>query len=125
MAPEQIEGGPVDPRTDIYALGITAYEMVTGRRPFPEDSVKELLDLHLTRDIMDPGHANPHIPPELRRFILKCARCDPDQRYQDIDQALAVFRPLVHDFRLPADSLMTEKSRMSSLFLTYTDENQQ
>ncbi len=95
MAPEQIDGRPVDQRTDIYALGITAFEMVTGRRPFAEDNTKVLLDLHLTQDVMDPGNIIPDIPDELRRFILKSARCDPDQRYQDMDQAMAVLRPLV------------------------------
>ena len=124
MAPEQIDGGPVDQRTDIYALGITAYEMVTGRRPFPEDNTKALLDLHLTQDVMDPGHIVPDIPDELRRFILKSARCDPDQRYQDMDQAMADLRPLVQDNRLPRDSLTIEKNKSFSLFLTYTDENQ-
>jgi serine/threonine protein kinase len=94
MAPEQIDGGPVDQRTDIYALGITAYEMVTGRRPFPEDNAKALLDMHLTRDVTDPGHIIQDIPDELRGFILKSASCDPDQRYQDMDQAMAVLRPL-------------------------------
>jgi serine/threonine protein kinase len=69
--------------------------MVTGRRPFAEDNTKVLLDLHLTQDVMDPGHIIPDIPDELRRFILKSARCDPDQRYQDMDQAMAVLRPLV------------------------------
>jgi CRP-like cAMP-binding protein/tRNA A-37 threonylcarbamoyl transferase component Bud32 len=98
MAPEQIDGGPVDQRTDIYALGITAFEMVTGRRPFPEDNAKALLDLHLTQDIMDPGDIIPDIPDELRGFILKSARCDPDQRYPDMDQAMAVLRPLVPRF---------------------------
>ncbi len=96
MAPEQIDGRPVDQRTDIYALGITAFEMVTGRRPFPEENAKALLDMHLTQDVMDQGHIIPDIPDELRRFILKCARCDPDQRYQDMDQAMAVLRPLVY-----------------------------
>jgi serine/threonine protein kinase len=75
-------------------MGITAYEMVTGRRPFPEDNAKALLDMHLTRDVTDPGHIIPDIPDELRGFILKSARCDPDRRYQDMDQAMAVLRPL-------------------------------
>ena len=125
MAPEQIRGGPVDQRTDIYALGITAFEMVTGRRPFPEDDAKALLDLHQTQDVMDPGHIIPDIPVELRRFIVKSARCDPDQRYRDMDQAMAVLMPLVEDFRFPKASLKTtEKMKKSSLLLTYTDENQ-
>ena len=99
-------------------------EMVTGRRPFPEDNAKTLLDMHLTRDVTDPGHIIPDIPDELRGFILKSARCDPDQRYQDMDQAMAVLRPLVQDNRLPMNGLTIEKKKSSSLFLTYTDESQ-
>jgi CRP-like cAMP-binding protein len=124
MAPEQIDGGPVDQKTDIYALGITAYEMVTGRRPFPEDNAKALLDMHLTRDVTDPGHIIPDIPDELRGFILKSARRDPDQRYQDMGQAMAVLRPLAQENRLPMNGLTIEKKKSSSLFLTYTDESQ-
>jgi len=123
MAPEQIDSGPVDMRTDIYALGVTAYEMVTGRRPFPEDDVKALLDLHLTRDIGDPGHIVADIPPPLRQFILKSARCDPDQRYQDMNQAMAELRPLVQDFRLPGSDVTGDKRKRSSLLLSYPDES--
>jgi len=124
MAPEQIDGEPVDQRTDIYALGITAYEMVTGRRPFPEDSIKELLDMHLTRDISDPGRIIPDIPDELRRFILKSARCDPDQRFQDMDQAMAALRPLAQDSRLLKNDQTIDKRKGTVLYLTYADENQ-
>jgi tRNA A-37 threonylcarbamoyl transferase component Bud32 len=124
MAPEQIDGGPVDHRTDIYALGITAYEMVTGRRPFPEDNAKALLDMHLTQDIADPGHVIPDLPGELREFIMKAARCNPDRRYQDMEQAMAVLRPLARDNRqLRKDSTLVKKKSVS-LFLSYADENQ-
>jgi CRP-like cAMP-binding protein len=116
MAPEQIDGGPVDPRTDIYALGITAYEMLTGRRPFPEDDAIALLDMHLTQDIMDPGHLVPDIPDELRKFILKAARCDPDRRYQDVGQAMAALRPLAPDNRLPGNGPAIKKKKNSSFF---------
>ena len=124
MAPEQIDGGPVDQRTDIYALGITAYEMVTGRRPFPEDDANALLDMHLTLDITDPGHIVHDIPAELRKFILKSGRCDPNQRYQDMDQAMAVLRPLVDDNRLLRRGLGLENKKCTSLFLTYSAEKQ-
>jgi CRP-like cAMP-binding protein/tRNA A-37 threonylcarbamoyl transferase component Bud32 len=125
MAPEQIDAGPVDPRTDIYALGITAYEMLTGRRPFPEDDAIALLDMHLTQDIMDPGHLVPDIPDELRKFILKAARCDPDRRYQDMGQAMAALRPLAPGNRLPGDVLTFKNNKNSAIFLTYTDKNKQ
>jgi CRP-like cAMP-binding protein/tRNA A-37 threonylcarbamoyl transferase component Bud32 len=124
MAPEQIEGGPVDHRADIYALGITAYEMVTGRRPFPEDNAKELLDMHMTRDITDPGQIISNIPDSLREFILKAARCDPDQRYQDMEQAIAVLRPLARDERQLKKGLKIDKKKSLSIFLTYADEKQ-
>jgi CRP-like cAMP-binding protein len=124
MAPEQIVGGPVDPRTDIYALGITAYEMVTGRRPFPEDNVKVLLDMHLSRDVTDPGLINQDIPDELRRFILKSARRDPAQRYQDMQQAMAALRPLVQWSRPSKNGLAIEKKISFSLFLTHSGDNQ-
>jgi serine/threonine protein kinase len=124
MAPEQIDGKPVDQRTDIYALGIAAFEMVTGKRPFPEENEKALLDLHLTRDVTDPGHIIPDLPDALREFILKSARCDPDQRYQNMDQAMTVLRPLVQHIRPPRNGLTIEKKKSASLFLTYTAVNQ-
>jgi tRNA A-37 threonylcarbamoyl transferase component Bud32 len=124
MAPEQIEGLPLDPRTDIYALGITAFEMVTGKRPFPEENTEVMLNLHLTQDITDPGQIITDIPDELRAFILKAARCDPDQRYQDMDQAMAALRPIVQDDGQPKRDSTIDNKKSASIFLTYADENQ-
>ena len=124
MAPEQIDGGPVDHRTDIYALGITAFEMVTGRRPFPEGNAQELLDMHLTKDLPDPGKINANIPDELREFIITSARCDPDRRYQDLNRAMTALRPLAQDDRFSRKDLTIEQQKSASLSLTYTDENQ-
>ncbi len=123
MAPEQIDGGPVDQRTDIYALGITAYEMVTGRRPFPEDDIPALLDIHLTRDVPDPAQLIPDLPAPLREFILKSARCDPDQRFQDIHQASAVLEKLVTDRARQKSGSTFKKEKNASMLLTYKEEN--
>ena len=124
MAPEQIEGYPVDPRTDIYALGITAYEMLTGRLPFPEDDLKSLLDLHLSHNIPDPAQIVPDIPPLLSDFIIKAGRCKPDERYQDVSEAMVDLQPLIIEFGITHKNLSTEKRKMASLILIYKDELQ-
>ena len=124
MAPEQIEGDAVDPRTDIYALGITAYEMVTGRKPFPEGDAKTLLNMHLNQDIPDPKKIVPDLPEPLRAFIRKACRRDPNQRYRDAGHALEVFRPLVKDLKLTRKNLSFEKRKMSTFCLIYKDEHQ-
>jgi hemerythrin-like domain-containing protein len=94
MAPEQIECKTVDKRTDIYSLGITAYEMVTGRRPFPEDDIKTIMNTHINQDIPDPITLVPDLPEALRRFIIKACHRDPDQRYLDAGQAYKDILPL-------------------------------
>ncbi len=124
MAPEQIDGDPVDPRTDIYALGITAYEMVTGRRPFPEDDLKSLLDLHLSHNIPDPARIVPDLPALLRDFIVKAGRRNPAERYQNVAEAIEDLQPLVREFGLTNKDLFMEKRKMASLFLIYKDEQQ-
>lgn len=124
MAPEQIDGDPVDPRTDIYALGITAYEMVTGQRPFPEDDLKSLLDLHLSHNIPDPARIVPDLPALLRDFIVKAGRRNPAERYQNVAEAIEDLQPLVREFGLTNKDLFMEKRKMASLFLIYKDEHQ-
>ncbi len=124
MAPEQIDGDPVTSRTDLYALGITAYEMVTGRRPFQAESLNDLLEMHLTRDIPDPAEFVPQLPDELRSFIMQAGRCDANQRYPDAGQALQALQPIIRRSGLTHNHLTIEKQKMSTLFLVYNQRNQ-
>jgi len=124
MAPEQIEGEPLDPRTDIYALGITAYEMITGQRPFPEDDLKSLLDLHLCHNIPDPVQVVPDLPPLLSDFITKASRCKADERYQNVAEAMDDLQALVLESGIEHKNLTTERRKIASLILIYKDEQQ-
>jgi serine/threonine protein kinase len=71
MSPEQIVGESVDERTDIYSLGILVYEMISGQRPYPEDDLAELMDLHVREDVPDPRSLVPDLPDEISYFIKR------------------------------------------------------
>ena len=82
MSPEQVEGKEVDPRSDIYSLGVILYEMVTGRVPFEGDSPLSIAVKHKTESPPDPKVLNIQIPDDLSRLILKCLEKDKEIRYQ-------------------------------------------
>ena len=124
MAPEQIRSEPLDQRTDIYALGITAFEMVTGKKPFQQGDLRRLLDMHLTCDIPDPGDMMPNLPDGLRRFILKACNRDPSERYQTSGQALSALQDIAKDSGLKQKYLQPEQRKMSTVFLMYRNEHQ-
>ena len=105
-------------------LNCDFYQMVQEEEGFPEDNPKALLDMHLTLDIPDPGHMVDDIPEELRRFILKSGRRDPSRRYQDMERAMAVLKPLVDENRLSRRGSAIENKQCASLFLTYSAEKQ-
>ncbi len=82
MAPEQLEGKPADPRTDIFALGVVLYEMVTGQRPFRGDSSASLIAAILSADPPSMRALQPDVPPALERIILTALEKNPDERWQ-------------------------------------------
>lgn len=82
MAPEQVNNEHVDARTDIYALGVVLYEMVTQQRPFRGNSTSHLFASILNDDPVAPRVMNPRLSPELDRIILKCLEKDPSRRFQ-------------------------------------------
>ena len=123
MAPEQISGDVVDRYTDVYALGIMAYEMVTGKRPFPEETIFKVREAHLKDDIPDPAKIVPEIPEVLRKFILKAGRCKPEQRYQNIDQVIEDLHVFVDKYGLDTTQTFS-RTKLVNLCLMY-DENRQ
>ncbi|HYL83716.1 MAG TPA: serine/threonine-protein kinase [Candidatus Angelobacter sp.] len=81
MAPEQIEGEPVEPRTDLYALGLVLYELTTGRNPFLGQSPASTIANILKEEVPPLALHNPVAPPELGRILRKCLRKRIDERY--------------------------------------------
>lgn len=82
MSPEQVRGGAVDGRSDIYSFGVTFYEMLTGRLPIQGDSTASVLLGHLERVPVAPSFVNPAIPEPLSGAILRALEKDPSRRFQ-------------------------------------------
>ena len=82
MSPEQCEGENVDHRTDIYALGVLLYEMLTGHVPHDADTMMGILTKHLYEDPIPPKIRVPQVSQELEELIMRCLEKHPAQRYQ-------------------------------------------
>ncbi len=123
--PEQIEGDPVDGRADIYSLGIMAYEMITGQRPYPEDDVMQLMDLHCEADIPDPALIVPDIPLGLRQFILKACRRPPGERYQSADEAREALEAVSRKLGLDVERAVLSEHHMTSVFVFFNNAQKQ
>ncbi len=95
MSPEQAEGRPVDPRTDVFALGVLLYEIATGRRPFTGDTQLSVLSAILKDTPSSVTDLKRDLPRELARIIQRCLAKDPEDRYQtakDLRNDLRVLR---------------------------------
>jgi len=85
MAPEQIRGQPLDGRADVYAFGVSAFEILTGRRPYPAspDRGRRMQD-HLNIEPMRLRQAAPELPGQLEAVVAKCVEKDRDLRYKSM-----------------------------------------
>ena len=86
MSPEQVEGKEVDPRSDIYSLGVILYEMATGRVPFEGDTPFTIGVKHKSEAPQNPKDLNAQIPDDLNAVILKCLEKEKDQRFQNVGE---------------------------------------
>ena len=92
MSPEQIKGEQLDRRSDIYSLGVTLFEMVSGHPPYEADSAMTLMMMHINDPVPDVKQLNPDVPPQLIAVINKSLAKNKEERYQTAGEMATALR---------------------------------
>ena len=88
-SPEQARGGYSDEKSDIYSLGITIFEMLTGRVPFNGDTTVAIAIRHIQEELPSPQEYVAEIPDSVAAIVMKCCQKSPDRRYQNMGELIA------------------------------------
>jgi serine/threonine-protein kinase len=106
FSPEQAQGLPVDPRSDLYSLGIVLYEMLCGRPPFSGDSPIAIAYQHVQGSATPPRQINPDIPPALEAITMKLLAKNPANRYATAEELRADLRRFREGQPVAAESIL-------------------
>jgi eukaryotic-like serine/threonine-protein kinase len=104
MSPEQVRGGAIDSRTDIYSFGVTLYEMLTGGKPFKAETSYSVLNAQVSETPVAPAVANPAIPQALSDVVMRAMAKDPAQRFQTAEE----FRAALSELRKTQAAILAE-----------------
>jgi eukaryotic-like serine/threonine-protein kinase len=113
LSPEQARGGEVDPRSDLYSLGIVLYELLTGKTPFDGETPVEIAMKHLSTAPKPPSRLRSDIPPELDMVVLRALAKNPDDRYQSADEMEADLERVARGARVSATTADTATQVLS------------
>ena len=117
MAPEQLQGREIDPRTDIFAFGGVLYEMITGRRAFEGDSSAGLITAIMTGRRAAIASLVPSAPPPLTRIVDRCLAADPEERWQSAGDLAYALRSLRQDSGETAMPVIAPRRRLNARLL--------
>ncbi len=101
LSPEQVASGESDPRSDVYAVGILAYELLTGRTPFTGDTALSVAYQRMDHDVPPPSSAIAGVPPQFDELVRRATDRDPGARFADADALGAALTDLVDELGLP------------------------
>jgi eukaryotic-like serine/threonine-protein kinase len=102
LSPEQARGGEVDPRSDLYSLGVVLYELLTGKAPFDGETPVEIAMKHLSTTPKPPSKLRPDVPRELDLVVMRALAKNPDDRYQSADEMEADLERVARGARVSA-----------------------
>jgi DNA-binding SARP family transcriptional activator/ABC-type glycerol-3-phosphate transport system substrate-binding protein len=105
LSPEQIRLDPASPRSDIYALGIVVYEMLTGKHPFPETSLTALLDRHVRDALPSVREIRPELPRGIDEVIARATAKDASQRFGDVVEVASELRAAFEGTRIAREPI--------------------
>lgn len=102
LSPEQVSTGDADPRSDVYAVGILTYELLTGVTPFTGDSALTVAYQRMDNDVPAPSGMIAGVPTQFDQLVRRATARDPGQRFADADAMRAELAEIVDDLGLPA-----------------------
>lgn len=114
LSPEQAQGKPATQASDIYAIGVVLYEMVTGQVPFEGTTPEEVILKHLQQSPSPPHLLNPRVPAAVEAFILKAMAKDPERRYtsaREMGSAITAYKQMGEGYTLPYRPVVMEPTK--------------
>ena len=118
MSPEQCTGGPTDERSDIYALGVTMYEAVTGKRPYPIRNLFDAVKFHTSGKLIPPKAHNPNIPNRLNILIRQMLNTDPNKRPASAAEVKTRLSRFLPNFSTKSESQMAQRIKKGMKLIT-------